>query len=165
MTLRQLGFAFAIACLFAVPALTASAQETADDRYVGYYYPEPQSSETYAARVVTLADSDRVRRLGFVTGLTKQLLTAPYPPDYAVYAKGSEAEKMIIVSLAEDRYNTIYRMRGLLANLTAQARLSTFFQQNTLAEHATFFDLLKMLGFTELTVTDGNNFAHQITIE
>ena len=165
MTLRQFGFAFAIACLFVVPALTASAEEPADDRYIGYYYPEPQSSETYTARVVTLADSDRVRRLGFVTGLTQQLLTAPYPPDYAVYAKGSEADKMIIVSLSANRYNTIYRMRGLLANLTAQARLSTFFQQNTLAEHATFFDLLKMLGFTQLTVTDGNNFAHQVTIE
>jgi hypothetical protein len=49
--------------------------------------------------------------------------------------------------------------------LTAQSRLSKFFQENTLAEHATFFDLLKMLGFEQLTVSDGDDFAHQITIE
>ena len=165
MMLRQFRFAAAISCLLFASAFAASAQEVSDDRHAGYYYPLPQTSETYTARVVTLADSDRVRRIGFVTGLTQQLLTTPYPPDFAVYTKGSEAEKMIIVSLSGNRYNTLYRMRGLLANLTAQSRLSTFFQENTLAEHATFFDLLKMLGFTQLTVTDGDAFAHQITIE
>jgi hypothetical protein len=162
--LRHLGFAAAAALLLAVPAVS-TAQEVADDRHAEYYYPTPQTSETYTARVVTLADSDRVRRLGFVTGLTQQLLTMPYPPEYAVYAKGAEAEKMIIVSLQDDRYDTLYRMRALLAMLTAQSRLSQFFQENTLAEHATFFDLLKMLGFEQLTVSDGDDFAHQITIE
>ena len=162
--LRHLGFAAATALLLAMPAVT-NAQEVADDRHAGYYYPTPQTSETYTARVVTLADSDRARRLGFVTGLTQQLLTMPYPPEYAVYAKGAEAEKMIIVSLQDDRYDTLYRMRALLAMLTAQSRLSQFFQENTLADHATFFDLLKMLGFEQLTVSDGDDFAHQITIE
>ncbi|MEX2199870.1 MAG: molybdopterin-guanine dinucleotide biosynthesis protein A [Dongiaceae bacterium] len=163
--LRHLGFAAATALLLAVPAVSPVAQEVADDRHAEYYYPTPQTSETYTARVVTLSDSDRVRRLGFVTGLTQQLLTMPHPPEYAVYAKGAEAEKMIIVSLQDDRYDTLYRMRALLAMLTAQSRLSQFFQENTLAEHATFFDLLKMLGFEQLTVSDGDDFAHQITIE
>jgi hypothetical protein len=163
--LRHLGFAAATVLLLGVPAVSPDAQEVADDRHAEYYYPTPQTSETYTARVVALADSDRVRRLGFVTGLTQQLLTMPYPPEYAVYAKGAEAEKMIIVSLQDDRYDTLYRMRALLAMLTAQSRLSQFFQENTLAEHATFFDLLKMLGFEQLTVSDGDDFAHQITIE
>ncbi len=72
---------------------------------------------------------------------------------------------MIIVALGEGRYDTLYRMRALMAMMTAQARLSTFFQQNTLAEHATFYDLLKMLGFKQLTITDGDEVAHQVTIE
>ncbi|MEX0807201.1 MAG: molybdopterin-guanine dinucleotide biosynthesis protein A [Dongiaceae bacterium] len=163
--LRHMGLAVATALLLAMPLVAPSAQEVSDDRHAEYYYPTPQTSETYTARVVTLADSDRVRRLGFVTGLTQQLLTMPYPPDYAVYAKGAESEKMIIVALEDDRYNTLYRMRALLAMLTAQSRLSKFFQENTLAEHATFFDLLKMLGFEQLTISDGDEFAHQITIE
>jgi hypothetical protein len=163
--LRHLGFVIAIALFIGAPLAAVSAQEVSDDRHAGYYYPEPQTTETYTARVVTLPDSDRVRRIGFVTGLTQQLLTAPYPPDYAIYAKGGDAEKLIIVALADDRYNTLYRFRGLMAMLTAQARLSKFFQENTLAEHATFYDLLKMLGFKQLTITDGDKVAHQVTIE
>jgi hypothetical protein len=162
---HRLGIVAATALLMAVPLSAPGAQEVPDDRHAGYYYPAPQSTETYTARVVTLPDSDRVRRLGFVTGLTQQLLTLPYQPDYAVYAKGADAEKMIIIALQDDRYDTLYRMRALLAMLTAQSRLSKFFQENTLAEHATFFDLLKMLGFEQLTVSDGDEFAHQITIE
>ena len=46
-------------------------------------------------------------------------------------------------------------MRALLANMTTMSRLSPFFQERTVAEDATFFDLLKLLGFRELTITDG----------
>ena len=164
---RYLALAFAVTLFVGAPLVAAVAQDAdpSQDRHAGYYYPEPQTSEVYTARVVTLADSDRVRRLGFVTGLTQQLFSTPYSPEYAVFAKGSEAEKMIIVSLQEGKYDTLYRMRALMAMMTAQSRMSTFFQENTLAAHATFYDLLKMLGFTQLTVTDGDDFAHQVTIE
>ena len=162
---RHLALAFVFTLLLGMPLVGAMSQEVSDDRHAGYYYPEPQTTEVYTARVVTLPDSDRVRRLGFVTGLTQQLLSAPYAPEYAVFAKGSEAEKLIIVSLQDGKYDTLYRMRALMAVMTAQSRMSTFFQENTLAAHATFYDLLKMLGFTQLTVTDGDKFAHQVTIE
>ncbi len=162
---RRLAFVFVFALLLGMPLADANSQEISDDRHAGYYYPEPQTTEIYTARVVTLPESDRVRRLGFVTGLTQQLLSTPYSPEYAVFAKGSEAEKMIIVALEEGKYDTLYRMRALMAVMTAQSRMSTFFQENTLAAHATFYDLLKMLGFTQLTITDGDSFAHQVTIE
>jgi hypothetical protein len=45
------------------------------------------------------------------------------------------------------------------------SRLSPFFQERTVAEDATFFDLLKLLGFRELTVTDGEKVTHQVTIK
>lgn len=158
-----LGAAAFGALLFLASVIPAIARE--DDRHVGYYYPEPQTTETYTARVTMLPDSDRNRRIAFVTGLTKQMLAGQYEPSYAVFAKGDEAEKLIIVGFEEGRLNTIYRARALLAELTAVARLTPFFQQNTMAEQATFLDLLKLLGFTQLTVSDGDKFAHQITIE
>ncbi len=34
-----------------------------------------------------------------------------------------------------------------------------------MAEDATFFDLLKMLGFRELTITDGDKLTHKVTIK
>ena len=61
--------------------------------------------------------------------------------------------------------NTVYRMRALLANMTTMSRLSPFFQERTVAEDATFFDLLKLLGFRELTITDGEKLTHQVTIK
>jgi hypothetical protein len=158
--MRSTMFGLLLALATALPAL---AQE--DDRHAGYYYPEPQTSETYTARVTTLPDSDRNRRIAFVTGLTKQMLAGQYEPSYAVFAKGDEAEKLIIVGLVDGPLDTVYRARALLAQLTAVARLTPFFQQNTMAEQATFLDLLKLLGYTQLTVSDGDQFTHQITIE
>jgi hypothetical protein len=33
------------------------------------------------------------------------------------------------------------------------------------AEDANFYDLLKMLGFTQLTATDGEKFAYQVNVK
>ena len=145
--------------------LLSAAPATAQDRHEGYYYPPPQSAETYTARVTTLPDSGRARRIGFVTVLTQQLLAARYAPTYAIFAKGAEAEKLIIVGLADGQLNSLYRARALFATLTAVARLTQFFRDNTLADEATFFDLLKLLGFSQVTITDGASFAHQVLIE
>jgi hypothetical protein len=164
---RSLLTAFLAIALIAIGSLAARAEEpaTSDDAHAGYYYPQPQSSETYEARVQTLQESDRGRRIGFVTGLTKQLLTQRFDPGYAIFAKGDDADKLIIVALESGRFDTMYRARALLANLTAVARLTPFFQQYTLADQATFLDLLKLLGFKQVTVSDGASFAHQITIK
>ncbi len=144
---------------------TVTPAAALDDRHEGYYYPAPQTTETYTARVVTLSESDRERRIGFVTGMTQQLLAGKYAPTYAVFAKGEEAEKLIIVGLVDGQLNSIYRMRALLANLTAVSRVTPFFRENTLPEYATFFDLLKLLGFVQLTVTDGVSITHQVVIQ
>ena len=165
--IRLLFSAFAVALLVSIagPALAQDEGEESSDRHAGYYYPEPQSEETYVARAVTLPDSDRSRRLGFVTLLTQQQLTAPYSPSIAMFAKGEEAEKLIIVGLRDGPMDTIYRARGVLAMLTASARTSELFRQYQVQDIFTFFDLLKLLGFERLTVTNGKDFAHVIYIE
>ena len=74
-------------------------------------------------------------------------IQSAYRVPYAVFAKGEKADKMIIVGMQQGELNTVYRMRALLANMTTMSRLSPFFQERTVAEDATFFDLLKLLGF------------------
>ncbi|MBT5666825.1 MAG: hypothetical protein HOJ06_15905, partial [Rhodospirillaceae bacterium] len=74
----------------------------AKDRHAGYYYPEPTSRETYKARARTLKVASRRSRIAFVTGMTGQILKRPYPPEFSIFAKGSQAEKMIIVSTRGD---------------------------------------------------------------
>ena len=79
----------------------------AEDRHVGYYYPPPTSEEVYKARARTLPEASRSLRIRFVTGVTQQLQTRPFPPTAAMFAKGAEAEKLIIVALEDGRIDTI----------------------------------------------------------
>lgn len=152
-----------VGALVLVGVLLAPAR--ADDRHVGYYYPPPQTIETYEARAETLEDSNRTRRIGFVVELTQQMLSNPYAPEFAVFAKGDEAEKLLIVALKDDVLDTIYRARALLAMLTSVSRATPLFQDYGVAEVFTFFDLLKILGFVQLTISDGDGFAHQVLLE
>lgn len=160
---RHLKTALWLSALLAVAAPHAAAQKT--DRHAGYYYPAPTSVETYTARAKTFEDSDRKRRIFFVTELTNQMMQNPYPPPFAIFPKGEHAQKLIITALYDNGYNTIYRMRGLLAIMTARARITPIFEDYDVQDLYTFLDLLKLLGFEQVTVTDGETFAHQILIE
>jgi hypothetical protein len=148
-----------------VAAAFAGGPAAAQDRQEGYYYPEIGSSEVYEARVPAMPDSDRRRRLGFVSGLTKQLSELPYAPPYAVFAKGDGAEKLIIVGFGNDRLSTVYRARALFASLTSLIRLGPLFQGTPIDDTATFFDLAKLLGFEHITVSDGDAFAHRVVLK
>jgi len=142
----------------------AAAPVAADDRHAEYYYPEPTSSEVYEARALSLPEASRKLRIAFVTGITTEQNKAPYPPQAAIFAKGSEAEKLIIVALEDGRIDTIYRARAIFAQMTAVARLLPVFSELGVEDYFTFFDLAKMLGFAQITVSNGREFAHQITI-
>ena len=137
----------------------------AADRHVGLYYPDPQTREEYKARAKTLPDVDRGRRIDFVNGLTAHMLASPYPPQFAVFAKGTHAQKLIIVSLYDNSFNTLYRARALLAMLTAVSRQTPYFKTHGVNSSFTFFDLLVLLGFKQLTISDGENFAYQVTFK
>ena len=82
-----------------------------------------------------------------------------------MFVKGEKADKLIIVGLQPGELDSIYRVRAILANMTTMSRLSPFFQERTVAEDANFFDLLKLLGFTQLTATDGEKFAYQVNVK
>src|SRR4030095_7300714 len=101
----------------------------------------------------TIESMDRQQRIQFVTVVSQGTLQSAYRVPYAVFAKGDKADKMIIVGMQQGELNTVFRMRALLANMTTMSRLSPFFQERTVSEDATFFDLLKLLGFRELTIT------------
>lgn len=149
--------------VFAVATFTSSA--SASDRHVGYYYPEPATSETYTAPLPQIPEATRFSRVGLITQLDQIQKQRPYAPTYHMYVKGGDAEKLIIVATESGRYDTLFRMRGLLASMTADARTSPLFQKLGNVAQLNFFDLLKMAGFKRLTVTNGDDFAHQIFFE
>jgi hypothetical protein len=135
------------------------------DRLEGYYYPPVTSREVYVSRAKTLQDSTRTRRLGFVSGLTQQLANMPYAPTYAIFAKGEDATRLLIVAYGDGTIDTVYRARALFATLTGLARLTPLFQELQVEELFTFFDLCKLLGFQTITVSDGRKFTHQVVVK
>ena len=134
----------------------------ADDKHAGYYYPGKVTHEEYVARAKALPIFDRKARIEFTNQLNLQIVAKPYPPPFVLFAKGDEAEKAILVSLNSDFANTLYRMRALLALITTLSRQTDLFKEFRVDDVFTFFDQLRMLGFKELTVSDGRDFAHQI---
>ena len=166
---------FAAMAFAAVPALAQTAKPAApaaaaatpagEDKYVGYYYPKPTTVENYTSAMQTIAGAERAQRVQFVTVVSQGTIQSAYRVPYAVFVKGEKADKLIIVGLQPGELDSIYRVRAILANMTTMSRLSPFFQERTVAEDANFFDLLKLLGFTQLTATDGEKFAYQVIVK
>ncbi len=139
-------------------------EAAADDRHAGYYYPEPKSIETYISRAQVLAIAERRQRIGFVVGFTQSMMARPYAPPFAIFVKGDQAEKLIIVGTESGKLDTIYRARALLAQLTSTTRSMPMFNEMKVEDIFTFLDFLKLMGFDQITVSDGVGFAHQIII-
>ena len=147
------------------PAAAAATPKADEDRDVGYYYPKPTATETYTSSMQTIAGAERAQRVQFATVVSQGTIQSAYRVPYAVFVKGEKADKMIIVGLQPGEMSTIYRARAILANMTTMSRLSPFFQERTIAEDANFFDLLKLLGFQQITISDGDKFTHQVNIK
>lgn len=152
----------AVAVCAIAPGL-ATAQKPPRDRHAGYYYPKKFSVERYVARSQVQIDASRKQRIAFVTNLTSAMLKRDRLPPFAIFAKGEDAEKLIIIGMG-NWVGTIYQARALLAMMTAQARQTPAFKAYKVADVFTFFDLANMLGFNRITVSDGKSFAHQIRI-
>lgn len=153
---------YLIALLFLCLSCAAAA---AQERHVGYYYPEITSEEQFARVIVAPAPTDRDLRVTFVTGLTRAQLDAPESPRFVFFAKGAMAEDLIIVALDDEVFRTLYRARAVLAQMTSNIRSNGFLEEQGLRSAATFFDMLQLLEFDTLVISDGNTWSHKVTFE
>ena len=147
----------ALLLLLAGPVLAAET-----DRHSGYYYPPLTSQEVYEARAVVMPDASSDMRLTFVTGLAYQQNNRTYPPTFVMFAKGEKFERLIIVAVGSHGFRGIYQARAMLAQMTSIARGTPMFRDNGLQDVLTFLDFARMMGFEELTISDGQSFAHRI---
>ena len=162
-----------IALLVALPVAASAASDEpagavsngAESRHEGYYYPKITSSEVYKARTKVLAKMNRHERLLFISSTTQQQGSSSYAPRYVMFAKGEEAEKLIIVGLDDETLGTIYRARALLAALSSLARLTPLLRDADLEDTLTFYDLVHLMGFTQITVSDGRSHSHRVTLQ
>lgn len=161
MMRRMLAVAVPLAAVLWGPAV---AQEP-NDKHAGYYYPPPASVEIYQARAKIMKTATRAMRIGFIVNLVSFMRERPYAPRFSIFPKGERAQKLIIVADQAGRLDTIYRVRAMLATMTSLARNTLVFRQRKVETIYTYLDLLKMLGFERITISDGDRFAHQIRLE
>ena len=143
-------------------ALVLATAVAAEDRYVGYYYPEIGSEETFDRVVRDAQGAGKAVRIDFVNVLTSAQLEAPESPRFVFYAKGADSKTLILVALDDEVFKTLYRARALLAQLTVSVRKGGFFREEQLQYVATFYDLLQLMQFDELVISDGENWSHRV---
>jgi len=132
------------------------------DRYVGYYYPIPNNVESYKARMRVLVNTSPIVRLNTIEKIKKDFRDKSFSSQFAIFAKGKFAEKMIIVSLIRDNLDTIYRARALLESMSKVIHAVPLLRKAEIEFGFNIFDLLKMLGFKQVTVSDGEKFSYQV---
>ncbi|MEE2688317.1 MAG: hypothetical protein VX430_02720 [Pseudomonadota bacterium] len=55
-------------------------------------------------------------RLAFVSNITTDIMNKnSYPQQFAMFSAGAQRQKLIIVALRDDVYNTIFRTGALMA--------------------------------------------------
>lgn len=146
-------------------AALPSAAEAAGD-HAGYYYPPIGSEERFRRDLAPgSARPGRALRTAFITQITKAQLAAPETPRFVIFAKGAEAEHMIIVATDDGVFRTIYRARAVLAQLTGNARGTEFFVNNGIESEATWFDIAKLLGFDDIVISDGVTWSHRVVLD
>jgi hypothetical protein len=165
MMMKRVLLVFALLLLSPAGHAAQPSSSAAESGHEGYYYPKITSHEVYKARVKTLTQADRRARLLFVSAMTKDQATSGYSPRYAIFAKGDESRNLIIVGLDDTSLSTIYRARALMAALSSLARLTPVLKDADLDDQLTFYDLAKLIGFKDITVSDGRKFAHRIVLE
>ena len=101
-------------------------------------------------------------RIGFVNTVTKAQLEAPETPRFVMFAKGADARRLIMVALDDEVFKTLYRARAVMAQFTANLRGTEFFEQQGLTTAGTFYDMLQILDFESLTISDGETWSHRV---
>lgn len=150
------------ACFAASLANAANAQE---DRYAGYYYPEVSTEETFSRVIAKGHDTSRDVRVNFVTAITKAQLDAPESPRFVIFEKGAESEQLIIIALDDEVFRTLFRARALMAQLSSNMRGTEFFRKQKLDLEGTLFDMVQVMGFKSLVISDGATWAHRVHFE
>tara|TARA_B100002003_G_scaffold192987_2_gene182370 strand:- start:434 stop:925 length:492 start_codon:yes stop_codon:yes gene_type:complete len=150
--------ALLLAALLALGPLASAAADSQE----GYYYPPVTSEEEFDREMIDGPASDPLTRETFVTMVTTAQLAAPANPRFAIFAKGEGSRRLIMVGLDDGGFKTLYRARAILAQMTYSLRNSPFFKDQGIEATATLFDVLQLMDFESLTLTDGETWSHRV---
>ena len=132
----------------------------------GYGYPKPAGSEV----VSTIVNDDVPKpafevRVQAVTNITQNLAQRPYPPLALQWTEGDEHDIFVMMDTGSLNVNTVYKARALVKAMSSAIRNNQLFQQYGVESYASIFDLLKLAGFEQLVVTNGDDFSYAFIID
>ena len=148
--------------IFIFLAICLSTAAWANERHEGYYYPAIKSSEVFDRLIRETPPANKSARVAFITSLTASQLASPESPRFVFFAKGDDAKNLIIVALDDNVFSTLYRARAVLAQMTSNMRQNDFFREQDLQFVATFYDLLQLMDFDTLVISDGKTWSHEV---
>ena len=152
-----------IRVLLALTLVLLGGPLAAQEGHEGYYYPPVTSEESFDRAIRDLGDPTKEVRIDFVQSLTQAQLAAPETPRFMFFAKGASAKDLIVVALDDEVFKTLYRARAVMAQMTVSVREGPFFVDQNLQFVATFYDLLQILEFDTLVISDGADWSHRVT--
>jgi len=144
---------------------TMPAPDAATDRHAGDYTQNRIAFISIRHGPAPLPDMNRQRRIAFVISISTDALSKLYAPAYFFFAKGGDAEKLIIVNNQTGRLDAVYRARALLATMTSIARTMPILREHQVRDWFTFLRSGEMMGFEKVALSDGNAFAHQVIVK
>ena len=156
--MRRTLAALALSAFLLAPGF-ASAQLGSD-----YYYHSPTVTETYTPTTLTLVDASERQRSRFVAGIVNAMLARPHPLSFAFFPIGDDATELVIVSRQDGQLDTPYRARAMLEVMNVLTRSSRLVSSLGLDDGTNFLDMLHMLGFTGVTISDGAGYTHHFII-
>jgi len=156
--MRRTLVALALAAALLAPGFS-SAQLGAD-----HYYSSPTVTETYAPSTSALVDANERQRNRLVAGIVNALLVRPHPLSFALFSIGEGATELVLVSRREGQFDTPYRARAMLEVMNVLTHSSRFVSSLGLDDSVGFLDMLHMLGFTGVTISDGASYTHHFMI-
>lgn len=156
--MTRISFAF-------IALLLSTTLAFAKDKYVGYYVADVASEESFDRVIRDAGQSSKAVRVDFVNQVTIAQLKEPESPRFVFFAKGNDASTLILTALDDEVFSTLYRARAIMAQMTVSVRQSGFFKQEQLEYVATFYDLLQLMQFDELLITDGETWTHRVNFK
>lgn len=144
-----------------VPAGHVTSASAAEDAQTGEgrFFPNVTETEVRPVRFSAMADTGPSQRQYFTDRINMETsgrgLTAPI----VVQCAGKEQDVLVVMVSGFQEPLTPYISRGLLARMTSIIRFAPTLAEMGLSEELDIYDVAAVLGFKQIVVTDGRDFA------
>ena len=129
------------------------------------FYPTPKVIENYKSRRRVLTSTQNKTRIAFVNNILRAFIHRDAKERVFVFAKGKNAENMIIMDSVNGNLNTIFKVRAFIEVLPVLLRNSPIYRKFKNSEIPPFLDLAKMNGFKTITFTDGDKYSFRFILK